>query len=111
MVFYLITKAQDEIVCYKKIVETIRQIKSGDASCLFVGNLNAKRDWGYAPEYVEAMWLMLQQKNPIDMVITTGETHTVREFIEIAFEIAGYKIQVVKELMKSGDVQIKKNTN
>ena len=76
----------------KKIVETIRQIKSGDASCLFVGNLNAKRDWGYAPEYVEAMWLMLQQKNPIDMVIATGETHTVREFIEIAFEIAGYKI-------------------
>ena len=77
----------------KKIVETIREIKSGITPFLIVGNLNAKRDWGYAPEYVEAMWLMLQQKNPIDMVIATGETHTVREFIEIAFEIAGHKIK------------------
>ena len=93
-----------------KIVETIRQIKSGDASCLFVGNLNVKRDWGYAPEYVEAMWLMLN-KNPIDMVIATGETHTVREFIEIAFEIAGYKILWSgHELMKS-ECAKSKNTN
>ena len=51
-----------------------------------------KRDWGYAPEYVEAMWLMLQHKEPLNLVIATGETHTVRELIEKAFKIAGYNI-------------------
>ena len=50
-----------------------------------MGNIDAKRDWGYAPEYTEMMWLMLQQKNPDDYVVATGETHTVREFIEKAF--------------------------
>ena len=59
---------------------------------LVLGNLNAKRDWGYAPEYVEAMWLMLQHKEPLDLVIATGETHSVRELIEKAFKIAGYNI-------------------
>jgi GDPmannose 4,6-dehydratase len=56
---------------------------------LYLGNLEARRDWGYAPEYVKAMWLMLQQEKPDDYVIATGETHTVREFVEETFEILG----------------------
>lgn len=76
----------------KKIVESIAQIKSGRLDCLKLGNLDAQRDWGYAKEYVEAMWLMLQQDKPLDLVIATGETHSVREFIEKAFKIAGYII-------------------
>lgn len=52
---------------------------------LFLGNLEAKRDWGYAGDYVEAMWLMLQQEQPDDYVVATGETHTVREFLDVAF--------------------------
>ena len=98
----------------KKIVETIRLIKSGKMSCLKIGNLDAQRDWGYAPEYVEAMWLMLQQETPTDLVIATGETHTVREFIEIAFKRAGYIIEwsgtgvdEVGKCEKTGDVLIK----
>ena len=58
-----------------------------------MGNLDAKRDWGYAPEYVEAMWLMLQQDQPEDFVIATGETHTVREFCEAAFRTVGLEIE------------------
>jgi len=73
----------------KKIVEGIARIKAGLQDKLYLGNLNAKRDWGYAPEYVEAMWLMLQQKKPDDFVIATGETHTVKEFVEAAFGRAG----------------------
>ena len=61
------------------------QIKKGLAKQLSLGNLDAKRDWGYAPEYVEAMWLMLQQEQPDDYVIATGETHSVKEFVEEAF--------------------------
>lgn len=57
-----------------------------------LGNLDAKRDWGYAPEYVEAMWLMLQQPEPEDLVIATGETHSVREFVEVAFKELGLEI-------------------
>jgi GDPmannose 4,6-dehydratase len=56
---------------------------------LYMGNLEAKRDWGYAPEYVEAMWRMVQLDKPDDFVVATGETHTVREFVEAAFEYAG----------------------
>ena len=76
----------------QKIVESIGHILTSKADSIKIGNLDAKRDWGYAPEYVEAMWLMLQQEKPIDLVIATGETHTVREFIEIAFEICGITI-------------------
>jgi GDPmannose 4,6-dehydratase len=60
---------------------------------MFLGNLNSKRDWGYAPEYTEAMWKMLQSEIPKDLVIASGETHSVREFIEKAFSIAGYIIE------------------
>ena len=68
----------------RKITHTLAYIKAGKYDCLYVGNLEAKRDWGYAPEYVEAMWKMLQLDKPTDIVIATGETHTVREFIEEA---------------------------
>lgn len=75
----------------RKITQGVAKIKSGKQNKLYLGNLNAKRDWGYAPEYVEAMWLMLQQKKPDDFVIATGETHSVREFVEEAFKTAGIK--------------------
>jgi GDPmannose 4,6-dehydratase len=66
-------------------------IKKGASSDLRLGNLDAKRDWGYARDYVEAMWLMLQQEQPDDYVIATGETHSVREFLEEAFSYVGLK--------------------
>lgn len=69
----------------RKITRAATRIKEGIQDILYVGNLDAKRDWGYAPEFVEAMWLMLQQDKPDDFVIATGETHTVREFIEKTF--------------------------
>jgi GDPmannose 4,6-dehydratase len=64
-------------------------IKAGLQDKLYLGNLDAKRDWGYAEEYVNAMWLMMQQDQPDDFVIATGETHSVREFLEEAFSYAG----------------------
>ncbi len=73
----------------RKITHTVAQIKLGMAKELRLGNLKATRDWGYAGDYVRAMWLMLQQKNPVDYVIATGETHSVREFCEIAFGHVG----------------------
>jgi len=66
----------------KKITVALCKIKKGLQDCLYVGNLEAKRDWGYAKEYVEGMWMMLQQEKPQDYVLATGETHTIREFIE-----------------------------
>jgi GDPmannose 4,6-dehydratase len=73
----------------RKITRAVAAIKAGMQDKLYLGNLDARRDWGYAPEYVEAMWLMLQQNAPDDYVIATGETHTVREFVEAAFAYAG----------------------
>jgi GDPmannose 4,6-dehydratase len=69
----------------RKITLGAAAIKAGKQECLYIGNLDAKRDWGYAPDYVQAMWLMLQQDSPDDFVIATGETHSVREFVEKAF--------------------------
>jgi GDPmannose 4,6-dehydratase len=73
----------------RKITRAVARIKAGLQSELFLGNLDAKRDWGYAPEYVDAMWLMLQQDKPDDYVVATGETHTVREFLIESFGHAG----------------------
>ena len=73
----------------RKISHTVAQIKLGKAKELRLGNLDAQRDWGYAGDYVEAMWLMLQQDTPEDFVICTGETHSVREFCEVAFGHVG----------------------
>ena len=70
----------------RKITHGVAEIALGQADSLSLGNLDAKRDWGFAGDYVEAMWLMLQQENPGDFVICTGETHSVREFLELAFD-------------------------
>ncbi len=73
----------------RKITKAVARIKLGKQKYLYLGNLEAKRDWGYAPEYVEAMWKMMQQNEPDDYVIATGETHTVKEFVEEAFNLVG----------------------
>jgi GDPmannose 4,6-dehydratase len=77
----------------RKISYTVAEIKLGLAKELRLGNLEAKRDWGYAGDYIKAMWLMLQQGNPDDYVIATGETHSVKEFAELAFSHAGLNYQ------------------
>jgi GDPmannose 4,6-dehydratase len=73
----------------RKITDSVARIKAGKLRELVLGNMDAKRDWGYAKEYVEAMWLMLQQPSPEDFVIATGATHSVRDFVEMAFLAAG----------------------
>lgn len=73
----------------RKITRAVARIRAGIQSKLYLGNLDAKRDWGYAPEYVEAMWRMMQLERPDDFVVATGETHTVREFVQTAFDHAG----------------------
>jgi GDPmannose 4,6-dehydratase len=73
----------------RKITMGVAAIKNGRAKELRLGNLDAKRDWGFAGDYVEAMWRMLQQEKPDDYVIATGETHSVREFLEEAFSHVG----------------------
>jgi len=73
----------------RKITRAVAHIQAGLQDKLFLGNLEAKRDWGFAREYVDAMWLMLQQPEPDDYVIATNETHSVREFVEAAFAHAG----------------------
>lgn len=73
----------------RKITRAATRISQGLQEKLYLGNLDARRDWGYAPEYVEAMWLMLQQEKPDDYVIASGETHSVREFVEEAFNLVG----------------------
>jgi len=73
----------------RKVTDGVAKIKLGLANELRMGNLDAKRDWGFAGDYVEAMWLMLQQDAPDDYVVATGETHTVQELVEVAFERAG----------------------
>lgn len=77
----------------RKITRAVARIKLGLETKLYLGNLNAKRDWGFAGDYIEAMWLILQQDNPDDYVIATGETHSVREFVELAFKEAGISIE------------------
>jgi len=76
----------------RKITTGIADILKGKLDCLYLGNLDAKRDWGYAGDYVEAIWLILQQNQPDDFVVATGETHTVREFCELAFKIVGINL-------------------
>jgi len=82
----------------RKITMAAAKIKLGLQEKLYLGNLDAKRDWGFAGDYVEAMWLMLQQDNPDDFVIATGETHTVKDFLEVVFEYAGLKIEDYVEI-------------
>ncbi len=82
----------------RKITRAVAHIQAGLQDKLYLGNLDAKRDWGYAKEYVEAMWLMLQQDQPDDYVIATNETHSVREFLEVTFAHAGLDWQKYVEI-------------
>jgi GDPmannose 4,6-dehydratase len=110
----------------RKITRAIANIIIGKQKKLYLGNLSAKRDWGFAPEYVEAMWLMLQQDTSEDFVIGTGRSHSVRDFVEEAFSYAGIEIEwkgkgveekgIIKSLsssletpLKVGDIIIEKD--
>lgn len=102
----------------RKITRGLTRIKAGLDKTLYLGNLDAKRDWGYAKDYVEGMWLMLQQEKPDDYVLATGEAHTVREFVEEAARVAGFEIEwkgsgLLEEGIdkKSGNVIIKIDAN
>jgi GDPmannose 4,6-dehydratase len=92
----------------RKITNGIRQIKEGKLDKIRLGNLDSKRDWGFAGDYVEAMWLMLQQDNPSEYVIATNETHTIREFIDEAFKISKLNpedhIEIDPKLFRPSDV-------
>lgn len=94
----------------RKIADGVARIYHGLSKELRLGNLDAKRDWGYAGDYVEAMWLMLQQKEPDDYVIATGESHSVREFVDLAFKEVGlnYKNYVIvdKRFYRPVDVNV-----
>lgn len=84
----------------RKITQAAAKIKLGLQDKLYLGNLDAKRDWGYAGDYVEVMWLMLQQDKADDYVIATGETHTVREFLQEVFDCAGLDVNKYVEIDK-----------
>ena len=75
-----------------KIVNGVKDIVANKKECIYLGNLNSKRDWGHAKDYVKGMWLMLQQDKPDDFVLATGETYTIRSFVEIAFVFKGFTI-------------------
>ena len=87
------SERRGETFVTRKITLAACRIKQGFQDKLYLGNLDAKRDWGYAKDYVECMWMMLQQEQPEDFVIATGEMHTVREFCELAFKEAGIDIR------------------
>lgn len=92
----------------KKITRGLARILAGKDDCLYLGNIDSKRDWGYAKDYVEGMWLMLQQKKAEDFVLATGETHSVREFIEEACKVAD--IDLMWKGKKEKEVGIDKKT-
>jgi GDPmannose 4,6-dehydratase len=77
----------------KKIARSVAEIQKGNLDCLYLGNIDSKRDWGYAKEYVEAMWLMLQRNKPDDYIISTGELHSVRDFLVEAFHFVGIEVE------------------
>lgn len=92
----------------RKITSSLARIKHGKQEVLELGNLDAKRDWGYALDYVEGMWLMLQQKTPDDYVLATGVMHSVREFCEKAANLCGFKIEWYGK--NENEIGIDKNT-
>jgi GDPmannose 4,6-dehydratase len=107
------SEIRGETFVTRKITMAAIRIKKGIQKKLYLGNLDAKRDWGFAGDYVEAMWLMLQQDEPDDFVIATGKTHSVREFAELAFREVGIEIEWSREGInevgidkKTGDVLI-----
>lgn len=94
----------------RKISRAVARIRAGLQQRLYLGNLDAKRDWGYAPEYVEAMWRMMQLDEPGDFVVATGETHTVREFAQIAFDCVGLDwekyVEIDRKYFRPNEVDI-----
>lgn len=108
--FYLTTSqsAGEKEFVTRKISDAAARIKYGLLDCLELGNLDAKRDWGHSKDYVKAMWLMLQQEEPNDYVVATGETRTVREFVETAFKAAG--IDLVFQGSGIDEVAVDRNT-
>ncbi len=93
----------------RKITIGLSKIKKGIQDTLYLGNLDAKRDWGHAKDYVEAMWKILQQDKPDDYVVSTGKTYTIRKFVEVAAKILGFKIVWKKKGLK--EIGIDKHTN
>ena len=100
------SERRGETFVTRKITLAVARIKKGTQEKLYLGNLNAKRDWGYAKDYVECMWLMLQHHTPEDFVIATGETHTVREFVELAFKEAGITLRFEGEGINEKGIDI-----
>ena len=94
----------------RKITRALARVKFGLQDKLFLGNLEAKRDWGYAPDFVEAMWLMLQREEPDDYVIATGEAHSVKEFLQEAFRYAGMDwkkyVEIDKRYLRPLEVEL-----
>jgi len=94
----------------RKISRGVAEIAAGIRKKIYLGNIEAKRDWGYAPEYVEAMWRMLQHDTPDDFVLATGETHSIREFLEEAFSLVNLKwedhVEIRKELFRPSEVDL-----
>jgi len=94
----------------RKITMALARIKHGLQKKLYLGNINAKRDWGFVGDYVEAMWLMMQQDKPDDYVIATGETHSVKEFLQLAFEQAGLDwrkfVEIDKRYFRPTEVEL-----
>ena len=100
----------------RKITRGLKAISEGREKVLYLGNLDSKRDWGHARDYVEAMWLMLQQEHPNDYVVSTGEQHSVREFVSIACEHIGFNIEwsgtgidEVATIKETGEVLVRVN--
>jgi GDPmannose 4,6-dehydratase len=87
------SERRGETFVTRKITIAVARIAQGEQDKLYLGNLNASRDWGYAKDYVECMWLMLQHETPQDFVVATGEMHTVREFCTYAFAEAGINLR------------------
>ena len=94
----------------RKITRAVARIRAGLQHRLYLGNLEAKRDWGYAPEYVDAMWRMMQLDEPDDFVVATGETHTVREFVQTAFDCVGLDwekyVEIDRKYFRPNEVDI-----
>jgi len=94
----------------RKVTDGVARIKLGMAKSLKLGNLDSKRDWGFAGDYVRAMWLMLQQDKPDDYVVATGETHTVKRLVELAFDAVGLKwdkyVEIDSSLVRPAEVDL-----
>lgn len=101
------SERRGDIFVSKKITQSVARIKLGLQSKLTLGNLDAKRDWGYAPDFVEGMWRMLQAEAPADYVLATGKAHSVREFVELSFKEVGIAIEWMGEGLEEKGINSK----